>query len=227
MTEYSTAMAEKHLTVPERGVREIAHELALKLARQRLAGITDIERQCRNAGARYVPDKNTIALDYLGRTYYVTYPDGEVTPDHGNDSVPIKDSILILDYLTRAGGTPPTGHTITYKELHDGINYYPAFAKRAIQPLVTHFGEDPERLVRAAAALGGRRADFGDAAVAITALPRVTVTLVLWRGDSEFPPGGSILFDGNAADYLSNDDIHALCENIAWRLVKLAKNGGG
>jgi hypothetical protein len=136
--------------------------------------------------------------------------------------VPVRDSILILDYLTRAGGAPPTGRTITYKELHDGINYYPTFAKRAIQPLVDNFGQEPPRLVKTAAALGGRPAGFGDAAVAIDAFPKVTVTFVLWRGDAEFPPEGSILFEGNVADYLSNDDIHTLCESIAWRLVRLA-----
>jgi hypothetical protein len=213
-------MAEKHLTVPERGVREIAHELALKLARQRLASIEDIERQCRHAGAGYIPDKKTITLDYLGRTYHISYPAGEVTPAEGDEEVPVKDSILILDYFTRAGGAPPTGNTITYKELRDGINYYPTFAKRAVRPLVAHFGQQTDRLVETAAALGGRSVDFGDAAVAIDAFPKVTVTFVIWRGDSEFPPEGSILFDGNVADYLSNDDIHALCENIAWRLVR-------
>jgi hypothetical protein len=216
-------MPEKNLSVPERGVREIAHELALKLARQRLASIADIERQCRHAGAGYIPDKKTIALDYLGRTYHISHPAGEVTPAEGSEEVPIKDMILILDYLTRAGGAPPSGETITYKELRDGLNYYPTFANRAIRPLVAHFGKAPDRLVEAAAALGGRGADFGDAAVDIEAFPRVTVTFVLWRGDSEFPPEGSILFDGNVADYLSNDDIHALCENIAWKLVRLGQ----
>jgi hypothetical protein len=216
-------MAEKNLAVPEPGVRQTAHELALKLVRQRLAAIEDIESQCRRAGARYIPDKKAIALDYLGRTYHVSRPAGEVTLVEGDEEVPVRDSILILDYLTRAGGAPPTGRTITYKELHDGINYYPTFAKRAIQPLVDNFGQEPPRLVKTAAALGGRPAGFGDAAVAIDAFPKVTVTFVLWRGDAEFPPEGSILFEGNVADYLSNDDIHTLCESIAWRLVRLAR----
>ena len=60
-------MAEKNLAVPEPGVREMAHDMALKLARQRLAAITDIEKQCANAGARYLPDRKSIALVFLGR----------------------------------------------------------------------------------------------------------------------------------------------------------------
>ena len=74
--------------------------------------------------------------------------------------------------------------------------------------------------------MGGRPADFGDAAVTFPAFPRVPLTYVLWRGDEEFSPEGSILFDSTVADYLSNDDIHALCETIIWRLVRLSKTGG-
>jgi hypothetical protein len=213
-------MATKHLNIPEPGVRQMAHELALKLARQQLAGIADIEKQCRHSGARYLAGEKTITLAYLGRDYHISFPAGEVAPAEGDEPASIKDKILLLDYFTRAKGTPPSGRSVTYKELHDGINYYPTFAKRAIQPLVAHFGGDPPRLVATGAALGGRRAELGDAAVNIDAFPRVTVTLVLWRGDDEFPPEGSILFDGNISDYLSNDDIHTLCENIAWRLVR-------
>ena len=63
-------------------------------------------------------------------------------------------------------------------------------------------------------------------AVTINAFPRVPVTLVLWRGDDEFPPEGNLMFDSTVPDYLTSDDTHALCEIIAWRLVKLLKAGG-
>lgn len=213
-------MTPKHLTIPEPGVREVAHELALKLASQRLAAIADIARQCRNAGAQYLADKKTIVISFLGRSYHVSFPRGEVNLTEGTEAVPARDKILILDYFTRARGTPSSDRTITYKELHDGLNYYPTFAKRAVQPLVANFGQDPERLIEAAAILGGRKADLGDTAIVIDAFPAVPVTFVLWRGDDEFLPEGSILFDANVSDYLSNDDIHVLCESIAWKLVK-------
>ena len=59
-----------------------------------------------------------------------------------------------------------------------------------------------------------------------TAFPRAPLTYVLWKGDDEFPPDASILFDSTVSDYLSNDDIHNLCESIVWRLVRLSKSGG-
>jgi hypothetical protein len=219
-------MTRERPTTPEQNVREYAYELAYKLGREQLAGITDIVEQCQKAGAEYISFRNSVILKHLQCTYQISFPGGEVSLADSEEAVPIKDKILILDYFTRAGGTPLTGKLITYKELREGINYFPTFSKRTIQPLVTYFGDDPEQLFKTAASLGGRKTDFADVAVTFDAFPRVTVTLALWRGDQEFPPEGSVLFDSTVSDYLTNDDIHTLCEKIIWSLVRLLKTGG-
>jgi len=214
------------LTLPEQNVREYAHELAYKLVCEQLAGIDDIEQQCRKSGAQYIPSEKSIIIDHLNQTYRISLPDGEVSFVTGGEAVPMRDKILILDYFTRAKGTPLSNKLITYKELHDGINYFPTFAKRAIKPVVTFFGGEPSQLLQAAEVLGGRKAEYGDVAVTINAFKHVPVTIALWQGDAEFAPEGSVMFDSTIPDYLTNDDIHTLCENIAWRLVRLLKTGG-
>jgi len=219
-------MTPKHLTIPEPGVREMAHELALKLARQKLAGITDIEQQCRKSGARYLPAEKSIILDHLNRSYRINIPGGEVSLVDSEENVPLRDKILILHYFTRARGTPLSGKMITYKELQEGINYYPTFFKRAIDPIINNFKDEPQKLLDAARTLGGHKSDFGDIAVTIDAFPLVPVTIVLWRGDNEFPSEGNILFDSTIPDYLPTEDITILCEVIAWKLVRLQKTGG-
>lgn len=219
-------MTEKRLTVPEPGVREIAHGLAYKIARERLAAITDIEKQCRNSGARCLPGEKSVILKYLDRDYRIKLPEGEVMFFTGAGDVPARDKILVLHYFLRAGGAPPAGNLITYKELQEGINYYPTFFKRAIEPIINNFKDAPEKLAETAAAFGGKRAEYGDAAVTIPAFPRVPLTIVLWRGDNEFPPGGNILFDSTISDYLPTEDVTILCEIIAWKLVRLLKTGG-
>jgi hypothetical protein len=219
-------MTRERLTAPEQNAREYGHELAYRLAREQLAAISDIGEQCRKSGASYLKPQKTIAIDYLNQTYHIGFPGGEVKLAGSEEPAPIRDTILLLHYFIQAKGKPLSGQTITYKELREGINYYPTFAKRTIQPLVTFFGDDPEKLAATAAHLGGEKAEYGDAAVTIIAFPRVPVSLVLWRGDKEFPPEGSILFDSTISDYLTNDDIHTLCETIAWRLVRLLKTGG-
>jgi len=217
-------MARERLTIPEQNVRDYAHELAYTLARQQLAAIKDIRQQCRNSGTEYLAPEKTIHIDFLSQSYKISYPDGEVFFQTGEETVPIKDKILIMDYFTRASGTPLTGKLITYKELHDGLNYFAVFHKRAIQPFVTFFGNNPEELVTTAEIFNGQRADYGDIAIVIEAFSRVPVTIALWRGDNEFGPEGSILFDSTVSEYLTNDDIHALCEGIAWKMVRALKD---
>lgn len=219
-------MTKERLRLPDRNVREYAHELAYKLALERLAGIDNIEQQCRNSGTQYIPSEKAVIIDHLNQSYRISLPDGGVSFMTGGEAVPMRDKILILHYFTQAKGTPLSHKNITYKELPEGINYFPVFAKRAIQPVVTFFGSEPEQLLKTAEILGGSKADYGDVAVTISAFSRVPVTIVLWHGDAEFAPEGSLMFDSTISDYLTNDDIHTLCENIVWRLVRLLKTGG-
>lgn len=207
---------------------EYGYELAYKLACEQLAKIEDLEEQCLKSGAQYkVIDSNkVIIIEYLGQSYKITFPDIEISFTSGEEKVPIRNKILILHYLTSAKGIPVANKLIAYKELPDGINYFPTFFKRAIKPLLDYFGKEPHLLVDTARKLGGYQADYGDVAVTLNAFSRVPVTLVLWKGDKEFAPEGNIMFDSTISDYFTTDDINVLCETIAWRLVKLLKAGG-
>jgi hypothetical protein len=201
------------------GSREQGFGCSYKLAREQLAKISDIQEQCRKSGAQYV-EPNEIVINYLNQPYHITLPDVEISLEDSKVEVPLKDKILILHYFTEAKGTPATGKLITYKQLPGGVSYFPAFSQRAIAPLVNHFGKNPELLIKAAAKLGDRGADYGDVSVNVNAFDHVPITLVLWRGDEELAPNGNILFDANISDYLSTEDITVLTETIIWKLVK-------
>ncbi len=217
-------MENRRLSLPEQRNYEYALKLACKLAKERLANI-DLEQQCRRSGARYqaVDAKKLVSLEYLNQSYQIVFPDAEVSLLGGKGEVPLREKVLILHYLLLAKGTPLTNKLITYKELPEGHIYFPTFSKRAIKPLVDYFGKEPTRLMDTAEKLGGHRADYGDAAVTIKAFEHVPVTLVLWQGDDEFAPAGSMLFDSTIVDYLSTEDITVLCETIAWRLVRILR----
>ena len=205
---------------------EYGYGLAYRLAREKLAGTTDIEQQCARSSAEYLAAEKAIIVTYLNRPYRVTITDTEISLQESPEAVPLRDKILLLHYLTQAKGTPLSNRVITFKELPEGGSYFPTYYKRAIKPLVDNFGHEPERLWEIARILGGRPADYGDVAVTVEAFPCVPVTLVLWRGDDEFPPEGNILFDSSISDYLTTEDINVLCETIAWKLVKSAKATG-
>ena len=202
---------------------ERGFDLSFKLACEQLAKIGDMKQQCRKSGAKYISPRE-IVISYLNQPYHIMLPDGkislEASPDFVGIEVPLRDKILILHYFTLAKGTPATGRLITYKQIPGGINYFPAFSQRAITPLVNRFGKNPELLIKTASRLGGRKTDYGNVSVTINAFPHVPITFVLWRGDEEIAPNGSILFDANVSDYLSTEDVAVLSETITWTLIK-------
>ena len=198
---------------------ERGFDVSYKLALERVAKISDIKEQCRKSGANYLgPHK--IGINYLNQQYHILLPDVKILLGDGGTEASLRDKILILHYFAEAKGIQATGKLIAYKQLPGGISYFPAFSRRAIAPLVKHFGKSPELLRKAAAKLGGREADYGDLSMTINAFDHVPITLVLWRGDEELAPNGNILFDANISDYLSTEDVTVLTETIIWKLVK-------
>ena len=205
----------------------IGYELAYKLAGEQLAKIGDIEQQCLKSGAQcQVKDsQKVITIQYLNQSYLVTVPEIEISLTDSEQDVPLRDKVLILHYLASAKGTPIANKLITFRELLGGTTYFPTFHKRTIEPILNYFGKEPRLLVAAAEKLGGHKADYGDVAVTINAFSRVPITIVLWQGDDEFAPSGSVLFDTSVSDYLYTEDITVLCEIITWRLVNFLRGG--
>jgi len=196
-------------------------EPAYKLAREQLIQLDDFERQCDKSGAQYkvIDSQKVIVIKYLNQSYLITLPQIEISLVDSADKVQLKDKLLMLHYLTSAKGSFATDKLVTFRELPAGSDYFRTFSKRVIDPLLAHFGKEPHLLLVAAERLGGYKVDYGDMAVTINAFSRVPITIVLWRGDEEFDPGASILFDSTIADYLSAYDITVLCETITWKLV--------
>ncbi|MDP3880384.1 MAG: DUF3786 domain-containing protein [Dehalococcoidales bacterium] len=218
-------MESKRLTLPGQWNYEKAYGQADKIARERLAGIDDIEAQCRRSGTEYrvEGDQKSIIVRYLDRPYRISLPGGEIALVDGAAEVPVRDRILILHYFLRAKGTPLSNNLITLRELPEGSGYFPTFFNRTSQPILNHFGKNPALLIDASRGMGGYPADLGDTAVTIKAFTYVPITIVLWRGDDEFPAQGSVLFDATISDYLSTEDIVVLCETITWKLIRYVR----
>jgi len=220
-------MESKRFNLPSQRNYEYAYTQAYEIACEELAKVQDMAQQCRRCGAEYreMGSRKVIILQYLNRSYQITLPRVEVTLAGSREAAPLKTRVLLLHYLIRAKGTPLSGTMITFKELPEGASYFPTFAKRTLSPLAANFGEKPERLASVAAVLDGRHADYGDVAVTVSAFPYVPLVLVLWRGDSEFAPASSILFDATVTGYLPTEDIIITCEAAVWTLVRSARSG--
>ena len=165
-----------------------------------------------------------ISLRCLGQDYVISYPDGEVSTASG-DPVDEHLAILLLLYLTEAGGRLLEGRWIAFEQISGGAGYIGSFRGRVVGPLLRTFGQRPEALLTAAAELDGSSLDMGDAAVALAALPRVPIAFVLWRGDDEFAPSASVVFDASVEGYLDAEAATVLAELATHRMIEAAGSG--
>jgi hypothetical protein len=173
------------------------------------------------------PEGNvSLCLDFLARGVTVTWPGLMISFKNSGEELPIQEQILLLHYLQGARGATPTGEWIAYQEVPDGKFYLDAFVRRAKNPMVQVFGNQPELLVKLATErYGAKPIDQGDLSVRVQALPLVPMALILWRGDDEFAPEGTILFDRNVSEILSAEDIAWLAGMIIYPLIGMAKGG--
>jgi hypothetical protein len=192
---------------------------ASELARRNPKGVASRSR----SHYFYEDGREGLVVPYFGQPRRVVWPEVSVTAAAGGPELPLTEQILILHYLHNTSGEEPEGVTIDFKQVPQGGFYWSAFVSRAQTPLLKAFGGHLELYLQVAVALGGVPQDLGDAAARFLAFPLVPVTHVLWRGDEEFEPSASILFDVTIPGHLPTEDIAALAGASVYRLMAAAR----
>ena len=108
-----------------------------------------------------------------------------------------------------------TAEWISFKELSSGEQYYPAFRKRAIEPIISKYGDNPGGIFSSIGRLPAVMAGGADAAIVLNVFEGVAVLIKLWRGDEEFGPEANMLFDKSIAEIFCTEDVAVLGGFIA------------
>jgi hypothetical protein len=168
-------------------------------------------------------EKGTLSLKFLNRNIIISWPDMEFFYDNSEKDISLQQQVLLLHYLTgccSSGISKNDGEWISFQDVPDGRFYMDAFIKRAKDPLMKSFGQNPKRLIELTLkAYNAAPIDIGDFSVIVKALPLIPVALVLWEGDDEFPPEGNILFDKTVQSILSAEDIATLAGMVVYPLM--------
>ncbi len=183
----------------------------------------DLYLQATRSGAQWIdlhPDRSCCAarLFFLGRWYEI-FPNGDIVCPEAPYEPALWERIVLLHYFNRADGALVTQHLTSFAGIPDGRIYATNFERRVVLPLLQRYGQCPEEIIGPAQRLKGTMAPLGDLAVRIPVLPKVPVTIVLWRGDSEFAPRISVLFDRSITHYLPTEDIVLTAQMMALKLV--------
>lgn len=195
---------------------------AIHLAREKLSAEPFERIRSRSGFGAGAAD--VLRVPFLDRVYRVGYPGFEFTDEaDANREAPLQEQVLLLHYLMAEGPASPAGEWVAYREIPGAGFYFSAFVKRAVDPLKSSFGRNPGAFVAAAGRLGGLAVEPGDAGFEFAVLPHVTLRLILYTADEEFPAEANILFERRIGGLLSPEDIAWLAGMLVYRLVALSR----
>ncbi|MCH7556322.1 MAG: DUF3786 domain-containing protein [Planctomycetes bacterium] len=129
------------------------------------------------------------------------------------------EQLCILAYLINARDLPLADKLIGAETLPGGQFFFRGLHSLPTEKLKNVFGNCPEVLHRVSAQFDAERCEFGDASIRLYVLPRLPLTIVIWRHCEEFDARASILFDQTAASQLPLDALLAAVNLTVGALV--------
>ncbi|MGP8050653.1 MAG: DUF3786 domain-containing protein [Desulfobaccales bacterium] len=127
--------------------------------------------------------------------------------------------LLALTYLVRltpAALGPPIGPL----ELPGGATFFRGHHVLPNATLEARFGRDPAGFLAAGQKLGAETRPAGDAALALQVFPGLTVAVILWRADEEFPAQVSFTLPAHLDRFWFLDAVWGLLSLVVQELLK-------
>ncbi len=116
--------------------------------------------------------------------------------------------LSVLWYFASAKEIPFSDCLVKPTDVKGGHRFSTGTHVLPLDAIAERFGKDPEAFVRHAEQYGAERTKgLGDVAVRFYPLPRVPVTMLLWKEDEEFPPRVDMFFDSTCEFQISLSDI--------------------
>lgn len=181
----------------------------------------DGQETAQRARCRYIAEPAGYVITLLNNEYEVNLSNKRVssTPQ-GSAPVPAEfiEELCILAYLINAKDLPLAGKLVKAQDLPSGQFFFRGLHSLPTDKLEKAFGRRPEALLEIAEQFDAEKCEFGDASIQLNVLPRVPITIVIWRACEQFGARASILFDQTAAVHMPLDALWAAA-NLAIKAV--------
>jgi hypothetical protein len=175
---------------------------------QKLDGAETAQR----AKCEYLSDKEHYIINLLNVEYTVNLIDKKIYSNtEGSPAKPASflEELCLLAYLINAKEIPPANKLVRAESLPGGQFFFRGIHKLPSEKLEKAFGTNPQALLQASEQFSAQKCEYGDVSVSLFILPRLPLTIVIWRGDEEFAARASILFDQTAAFQMPLDALLA------------------
>ncbi len=191
---------------------------------QQLTGL-DRQKTAKRANCQYLSGPERYIITLLNTEYVVNLCDKQIfSLSAGSPPVPagFLEQLCLLAYLINAQDSPLAGKLVRPEALPSGQFFFRGLHGLPTEELENAFGQYPERLYQIKERFDATQCQFGDASIQLHVLPRIPLTIVIWRGDSKFCARASILFDQTASAQLPLDALLAAVTLTVEALVNAA-----
>lgn len=183
-------------------------------------------RLAANTGSTFHEESDNqgfFSLSIWDEPFKLTYPTLEVFDLKSNTPLILPNQALLFYYFFTADGFPPSNRWISFTELPDGMFYTQAFQNYTGKELARIFQDDRLSFEAAAKASGGNQVEFGGVSYKFKLLPNISILVVFWEGDEDFPSTFQVLFDASTNHYLPTDACAIAGNMLARRIIKAHK----
>jgi hypothetical protein len=167
-------------------------------------------KTAQRAMCRYLNNPDRYIVVMLNTEYEINLSNRQiytVQPEMSQKRAEFLEQLCLLAYLINASDLPLANKLVKAETFPGGQFFFRGQHSLPTVKLEKVFGDCPEALYNKSAQLDAKKCKYGDASIELKMLPRIPVTIVIWKGDEEFPARASILFDKTAADQLPLDAL--------------------
>ncbi len=180
---------------------------------------------CNRTEAIYHPGREGFLLPVYNLRYLIVPKEKKILRMDWNDKL-VEEALrpyfflMVLVYLTEAKDIKPSHTWISEKDLKGGSTFFRGPHSLEVEELTNLSGKDPDTFLETGKSLGGSEILYGDKGFALEVFPKVPLAYVLWKGDAEFPPKISVLFDSTIESHLPLDIIWCMVAETSRRLAE-------
>jgi hypothetical protein len=164
------------------------------------------------------------SLRLMGTEYVADFPDFELREKTGRVIEDEGIRVLVLRYLCKGRWAAPGGRQLSYSEIPWGNLYFRNFEGRCIKRVERSFGGDPEgfsEIFERHKQLNAEKLAGKECGWHFEFLNGIFMSIIIWKGDDEFPAKAQILFDDNFPHAFSAEDIAVAGDICISRLKEL------
>ncbi len=210
-------MRERYVDTPE---KEADRYLALcDMWRKKYLGLDRRELQAR---FRLEGDEEAQYIVYFHQRYRIDQRTGMLTLEEEPERELPFNAVMTIYHLFYYAKPEAkvSGRFIPFREVKRAAPFDAAFKRNVLDAAARTFDGHLAELHRACQALGGRPLKQGDAGYEILAFDCMPLQFVFWDGDDEFPAQANILFDADITDFLHEETVVCVGDELFRRLVE-------